>query len=98
MSGANLTDCSFSGAAFADVDLTGTTIKGADFVSVDAQFEIRDAGTRYEGVAALGLLRARGARTADVDPIHVLRHHAKFDVAVKVAAKLTTGAPIWSAV
>ena len=91
LSGADLTGCNFAGAALADVDITAATLKDADFIAVDAQCEIRDSGARYGGASALGLLNARGAKTPDIDAIHVVRHHPKFDVAMKVAAKLLDG-------
>lgn len=82
----------FTDAALADVDVTDAILKDADFRGTEQQIEIREGASRYDGNSALGLLRSRGALTAAVDPIHVLRHHPKFDVAVKVAGKLLDGA------
>lgn len=68
-------------------------MKRADFRRADEHlFEIRYRGERFSGASAMGLLKARGALTVDVDPIHVLRHHPKFDVGSKVGAVLLDGA------
>jgi uncharacterized protein YjbI with pentapeptide repeats len=88
---ANLTDATFDRAVLLDVNFTDATVKGADFRNVDDTFEVRSGVDRFAGPAAAGLLRANGALTRDVDPIHVLRHHPKFDVAFKVARILLDG-------
>jgi uncharacterized protein YjbI with pentapeptide repeats len=86
-----LRKASFVGAAFADVDISAADVKEANFTSPDTQFSLIDRGRRLEGAAAIGLLRARGARTDEVDQIYVVQHHPKFDVAAKVAAVVLDG-------
>jgi hypothetical protein len=90
--GANLRNSDFRGAFIVDCDLTEATLDGADFTQLDDDSNafIRDrAESRYlDGALLKGYLRARGARTDEIDPFYVYCWQDHFEITQKIARAL----------
>ena len=92
-SSADLRGVEFTGASLLDVNVTDANLAGADFRQVEAGLYIVDAGREYTGEKALGLLKSRGAYTAEIPGIFIAMAHASYDIARKISRKLLEGGP-----
>ena len=92
----DLQSSDFRGAFLFNCNFCGSVLKNADFsqispddISISIDSYTVSGRMIIEGVDAIGFLNFNGAKTDDLKPIYIVKHHPNFNIVDKILRKLS---------